>query len=54
MHLWLKVVKESNSEIVFLKQLDLSSMDSIRALAEDINSTEERLDVLINNAGKGS
>ncbi|XP_059045580.1 retinol dehydrogenase 14 [Achroia grisella] len=39
-----------NSNIV-VKKLDLSSFASIRAFAEDINKNEQRLDVLIHNAG---
>ena len=34
-----------------VKHLDLASLESIRACAKDINETESRLDVLINNAG---
>ncbi|XP_039272891.2 retinol dehydrogenase 14-like [Styela clava] len=44
-------VKESGSENIIVKQLDLSSMESIRVFADDINKTESKLDVLINNAG---
>ena len=34
-----------------VKQLDLASLESVRACAKDINETESRLDILINNAG---
>ena len=30
---------------------DLSSLKSVRACAEEINAKEDRIDVLINNAG---
>ncbi|CAG9861530.1 unnamed protein product [Phyllotreta striolata] len=36
---------------VFLKLVDLSSFKSINNFANDINKTEERIDILINNAG---
>ena len=48
----LKEIREaSGSEKVHLKRLDLASLKSIRSFAEEINATEERLDILINNAG---
>lgn len=46
-----EVVKESGNDDVVIKELDLSSFESIRNLAADINKTEPRLDILINNAG---
>ena len=45
------VVEKTGSSKLVLKQLDLASLSSIRALAEDINKTETALHVLINNAG---
>ena len=36
---------------VSVMKLDLASLDSIRAFAKEYNETEDRLDVLINNAG---
>ena len=36
---------------MLLKRLDLSSLESVRDFADDINRTESRLDVLIHNAG---
>ena len=43
--------KESGSEHVYLRLLDLASFASIRKFADEIISSEPRLDVLINNAG---
>jgi NAD(P)-dependent dehydrogenase (short-subunit alcohol dehydrogenase family) len=36
---------------VVCRELDLASFASVRRFAEKINAEEERLDVLINNAG---
>lgn len=36
-----------------LLQLDLSSLESVRSAAKDFLSKEQKLNVLINNAGKG-
>ncbi len=45
-----KILAEHSSADVELVELDLSSLDSIRRAAQIVNA-EERLDVLINNAG---
>jgi light-dependent protochlorophyllide reductase len=45
------IVKKTGNSNVILKHLDLASMKSIRAFAEDINTNEAVLHVLINNAG---
>jgi NAD(P)-dependent dehydrogenase (short-subunit alcohol dehydrogenase family) len=42
--------KQVTGELVITK-LDLSSLASVRAFAEKINGNEERIDILINNAG---
>ena len=47
-----EVIKRSGNQQVFLKSLDLASLESVRNFAEDVNRTESRLDILINNAGK--
>jgi len=36
---------------VIIRKLDLASLTSVRQCAKEINETEERLDILINNAG---
>src|SRR5436190_900532 len=36
---------------VALQQLDVSSLDSVRAAAEELRNTYPRIDLLINNAG---
>lgn len=45
-----EIEPDSTGELV-VRQLDLTSFKSIRKFAEEINSTEERVDILINNAG---
>lgn len=46
-----KLLEEVKEGQVILKTLDLASLDSVRECAKDINENEERLDILINNAG---
>ncbi|RDD40723.1 Retinol dehydrogenase 11 [Trichoplax sp. H2] len=45
------IKKTSGSNNVVLMMLDLGSLKSVRQFAKDIYAKEERLDVLINNAG---
>ena len=45
------IKKQSGNDEVYLKLIDLSSFKSVRAFAQDVLDTEERLDILINNAG---
>ena len=47
----IKKSSDSSSGEIVIKKLDLANLASIRAFAEEINATEDRLDVLINNAG---
>lgn len=42
---------QSRSGVIKILQLDLSSFESIRRFAEEFTCSEDRLDVLINNAG---
>ncbi|KAJ7999357.1 hypothetical protein DPEC_G00193560 [Dallia pectoralis] len=46
-----EVRRRSGNGNVVVKQLDLASLKSVRDLAKDIQETEIRLDILINNAG---
>ena len=46
--------QRSGNGNVIVKKLDLASLQSVRQLAEDILASEERLDILINNAGENS
>lgn len=45
------MVKESGNNEIIVRKLDLSSMDSVRDFAKQINREENRLDVLVHNAG---
>lgn len=45
------MIKESGNEGIVTRKLDLSSFASVREFARQVNSEEERLDVLIHNAG---
>ena len=44
------VVERTGSNNVIVKHLDLASLRSIRAFAEDINKNEASLEILVNNA----
>ncbi|XP_076143525.1 retinol dehydrogenase 12-like [Alosa pseudoharengus] len=46
-----EIRKRSGNGNVVVKQLNLASLQSVRALAADVKASEERLDILINNAG---
>ncbi|XP_068595725.1 retinol dehydrogenase 11 [Brachionichthys hirsutus] len=46
-----EVRTRSGNDTVIVRKLDLGSLQSVRQLAEDVLASEERLDVLINNAG---
>lgn len=45
------IIKETRNRDVVVKFIDLSSLKSVRMFAEDVNSSEPRLDVLVHNAG---
>jgi short-subunit dehydrogenase len=46
------IQRESGSRSVGTEQLDLSSLRSVRQCSELLNSSLEKIDILINNAGK--
>lgn len=47
----LEIVKETNNKNIFSRVLDLSSLDSVRKFAADFKQEQDKLHVLINNAG---
>lgn len=47
------IYKETHNPNIVLKYINLASFKSIREFADDIRKTEEKLDILINNAGIG-
>ncbi|KAG5890517.1 hypothetical protein JTB14_022750 [Gonioctena quinquepunctata] len=49
-----RIIRKTNNLNIVVKHLDLASLSSVRKLAKDLNETEKRLDILINNAGIGS
>ncbi|XP_063531937.1 retinol dehydrogenase 11-like [Cydia strobilella] len=48
-----RIIEEKTGVRPVFKHLDLGSLESVREFAVDILKTEERLDLLINNAGVG-
>ncbi|XP_008303251.1 retinol dehydrogenase 13-like [Stegastes partitus] len=46
-----EIRQRSGNGNVVVKRLDLASLQSVRDLAKDVQENEERLDILINNAG---
>lgn len=46
-----EIKRETGNENIFVKELDLSSPNSIKKFADAFNNDENKLDVLINNAG---
>lgn len=48
-----KIIRKTNNTNIETKKLDLTSFQSIRQFAKEINESEERLDILINNADTG-
>jgi retinol dehydrogenase 12 len=50
----LRIIKESGNQNVIFRTLDLASLDSVRQFVKEFLQTEERLDILMNNAGVGT
>lgn len=48
-----EIVDNTGNDNVVFKPLDLGSLSSVRQFAADIKKTEDRLDILLNNAGIG-
>uniref|UniRef100_A0A6P4FH83 NADP-retinol dehydrogenase n=1 Tax=Drosophila rhopaloa TaxID=1041015 RepID=A0A6P4FH83_DRORH len=46
-----EIVRETNNTNIFARQLDLSSLESIRKFAASFKNEQDKLHVLINNAG---
>lgn len=46
-----EIINETKNENVFVRELDLASVDSIVKFAKSFKNEESKLDVLINNAG---
>ncbi|KAJ8727561.1 hypothetical protein PYW07_001680 [Mythimna separata] len=46
-----KIIKTTGNTDVHYRNLDLSSLASVRAFADGVIKTEKRLDILVNNAG---
>lgn len=49
-----KIIEKTHNTNIVTKYLDLASLSSVRKFAQEINASEERLDILINNAGVGT
>ena len=47
-----KIIKETGNSQVEVESLDLASFESIRNFCERVKAKLNRLDILINNAGK--
>lgn len=48
-----QIIEFSGNKDIYCRQLDLTSLASVREFCNEILRTEKRLDVLINNAGAG-
>lgn len=46
-----EIIRETNNKNIFVRELDLSSPESIRKFVDTFKKEETKLDVLINNAG---
>lgn len=48
-----KIYEETLNKNIILKYINLASLKSVRNFAEELHKTEEKIDILINNAGVG-
>lgn len=48
-----RMIKETNNLNIHFEYIDLASFKSVRAFAEKLKRTEDKIDILINNAGIG-
>ncbi|KAH8258363.1 hypothetical protein KR038_009932 [Drosophila bunnanda] len=46
-----EIIKQTNNQNIYSRQLDLSSLDSVRKFVSGFKKEQQKLDVLINNAG---
>ncbi|KAH8396958.1 hypothetical protein KR215_006815 [Drosophila sulfurigaster] len=47
----LEVIRETNNQNIFFRELDLASLDSVRKFVDVFKKEQSKLDILINNAG---
>lgn len=47
------IYKETNNPNIQLKYINLASFKSVRQFAKELKNSEDKLDILINNAGVG-
>ncbi|XP_060655209.1 retinol dehydrogenase 13-like isoform X2 [Drosophila nasuta] len=47
----LEVIRETNNQNIFFRELDLASLDSVRKFVDEFKKEQSKLDILINNAG---
>ncbi|KAH8370587.1 hypothetical protein KR093_004266 [Drosophila rubida] len=47
----LEIIRETNNQNIFFRELDLASQESIRKFAADFKGEQDKLHILINNAG---
>ncbi|XP_060655622.1 retinol dehydrogenase 14-like isoform X1 [Drosophila nasuta] len=47
----LEVIRETNNQNIFFRELDLASLESVRKFVDEFKKEQSKLDILINNAG---
>lgn len=48
-----KIVEKTGNANVLVKYVDMTKLESIRSFVRDINETEPKIHILVNNAGSG-